>query len=50
MRSFGYRDAKGATLNELEQDNETIGALSALIPIGLDIWIECDGRKLCVHS
>jgi len=46
MRSFGSREVKGVSLNELEQDNETIGALSAQIPNELDIWIECDGRKL----
>jgi len=48
--SFGWGDVEWASLNELEQDNETIRALIAQIPNELDIWIKCDGRKLCVYS
>jgi len=48
--SFGWEEVKGASLNELEQDNEIIRALNAQIHIELDIWIKCDERKLCVYS
>ena len=48
--SFGWGDVEWASLNELEQDNEIIWTCVSQIPIGLDIWIKCDGRKLCVYS